>query len=244
MICGAVLPNSAIGALVLTSGIYTQDFNSIGTSLPENWDVRTSATSSTLGNVATYSSVTTTWGDAGGAFKNLSSTNISYTSSSTAQRNNANRALGVRQTGAFGEPGASFNFNFSTVDLTVQSIRIDLLMLSVQDRSTTWSIQYGLGASPTTFTTLGTWSDPAAFGTTSFSFNTANFGNTLNHQTQVWFRVAALSASSGNNSRDTIAIDQFSITTIPEPGVTLLGALSMLAVLRRRREDSDRKYQR
>jgi len=85
-------------------------------------------------------------------------------------------------------------------------------MLSVQTRSTTWTIQYGIGASPTSFTTLGsTYSDPASFGTTTRSFTTGDLVG-INNQTSVWFRVVALTASSGTGSRDTFGIDNFSLT--------------------------------
>jgi len=235
LLSGAFFANSTMAALTLTSGTYTQNFNSIGTSLPSSWDVRTSATAESLGTVGSFTTTATSWGDSGGAFKNLSSADIASTSSVTNQGNNTNRALGIRQTAGFGDPGAAFNFNFSTVNLTVQTITIDLLMLSVQDRSTTWSIQYGLGASPSAFTTLDTWSDSGAFGTTNFSFDATDFGTLLNDQTEVWFRVVALSASSGSSSRDTMAIDNFTITAVPEPAAAVFGSIGMLFLLRRRR---------
>jgi len=146
------------------------------------------------------------------------------------QNASTDRAFGLRQTGSFGDPGAAFSFNFSTSGVTVSSISIDLMMLSVQTRSTTFSIQYGVGASPSSFTTLGTWSDPGSFGTTPFNFTTAQFGTALDNQSNLYFRVVALTASTGTGSRDTIGLDNFSITAaaIPEPSVYMLLGVGLL----------------
>jgi hypothetical protein len=111
------------------------------------------------------------------------------------------------------------------------------MMLSVQTRSTTFSIQYGVGANPSSFTTLGTYTDPGAFGTTNFSFTTTDFGSNLDNQSSVFFRVTALAASTGTGSRDTVGIDNFNLTssgaispiaTIPEPATWMLMGVGLL----------------
>jgi len=109
-------------------------------------------------------------------------------------------------------------------------------MLRVNDRSTTWDIQYGVGVAPTSFTTLGTYSDSGVFGSTTQTFNPSDFGSNLDNQLDVVFRVVTLSATSGSGSRDTFAIDNFSITAIPEPSsaLMLLSSVFLLSAFRRR----------
>ncbi len=81
-------------------------------------------------------------------------------------------------------------------------------MLSVQTRSTTWTIQYALGATPTTFATLGTYSDPGVFGITTKSG--LLLGAEVNNQADpLWIRIVALSATSGSGTRDSMGIDNF-----------------------------------
>ena len=224
------------GATLIPIGTYTQSFDTIVTGLPADWTVRSGATATAVGTALTFTTPPTTWADTGGRFKNVSSaTNLTSVASTTDQGNSSNRALGLRQSGSFGDSGASFNFNFSTTEREITGITLDLMMLSVQNRSTTFTLQYGIGASPTSYTTLSTYGDPGVFGTTSLSFGTTDFGTALNNQAEVVFRVVALGGSTGSGSRDTVGIDNFTITAIPEPSSALLGGLGLLALLRRRR---------
>ncbi len=109
-------------------------------------------------------------------------------------------------------------------------------MLAVQTRSTTFTIDYRIGGTGA-FTAIGTYADPGAFGNTPFSFN---FGNTLDNQSgTVEIRVSALSATTGAGSRDTVGIDNFSLTytAIPEPSAIAFGVIGLagMMALRRRR---------
>jgi hypothetical protein len=236
LIAATTLAATVQGQVVISDPGYTQNFNSIGSGLPTGWSVRTNATASALGSAATFTTGTTSWGDTAGAFKNFAaSTSLTETATPAAQSGSTNRALGIRQTGSFGDAGASFNFHFSTLGVQVTSISLDLMMLSVQPRSTTWSIQYGVGASPSSFMTLGTWSDPGAFGSTSFTFTTTDFGTALDNQSDLWFRVAALSGSSGSGTRDSMGIDNFSIAAVPEPSTYTLIALGLGGLILARR---------
>jgi hypothetical protein len=220
----------------LSAGTYTENFNSITTTAASGWDVRTAASASSLGTVGSYTATATAWGDSTGSFKNFASSNsLTSAATSTVQNAAADRALGIRQSGTFGDPGASFNFNFSSSALTVSSITIDLEMVSVQARSTAWTVQYGIGAAPTSFTTLTTFSDPGTFGSTTLSFTTSQFGTNLDNVSQAWFRIVALSGTTGSGSRDSFAINNFSITAVPETSTSLLGAIGVIALLRRRR---------
>jgi hypothetical protein len=238
LLAGLVLAAGSVqGQVLITNAGYTQNFDSIGTGLPTGWDARTGATATALGTVASFTTGATSWDNTTGAFKNFAATTgLSETSTTAAQSASTDRAFGIRQTNSFGDPGASFNFHFSTTGVNVTNISFDAMMTSVQTRSTVWSIQYGVGASPTSFTTLGTYSDPGIWGSTGFSFTTADFGTNLDNQANLWFRVVALSGSTGTGSRDSFAIDNFNVTAIPEPSTYALIALGLgaLVVLRRR----------
>ena len=230
--------NADAAIVSLVAGTYSENFNLIATTaaaVAAGWDVRTGATNASLGTVGIDTITTSTWGNTGGAFKNFAAASTVVGSDTDAQGMATDRALGIRQTEAFGDPGAAFNFNFSSSGLSVQRITIDLQMLSVQTRSTTWTVQYGIGASPSSFTTLATFIDPGDFGSTTLNIDAATIGTVLNNQAQAWFRVVALSATSISGSRDSFAIDNFSITTIPEPAAAVLAALGLLGILRRRR---------
>lgn len=236
LLSAAALSLSLAQAQVVLTGNYTQDFNLIGSGLPTGWSVRTGANATLLGTDVTstnFNSNHTSWNTTTGQFANYASYGGLDNSSES------NRALGIRQTASFGDPGASFNFYFNTAtnNLQVTQIQIDLMILSNQTRSTTWTIQYGIGATPSSFTDLGTYSDPGSVSRTTFTFTTGNFGTNLDNQSDVWFRVVALSSSTGSGNRDTFAIDNFSITAIPEPTTWALLSLGGTAfVLFRRRQ--------
>lgn len=233
---GMISSDAAI--VVLGSGTYTENFNSISTTAAAGWDAMTGASATSPGTVGTYTATAgslTTWGDSGGSFKNFAAAGAGPGSSPAVQTAATDRALGVRQTGSFGDPGASFSFGFSSSGLTIQGVTIDLQMLSVQPRSTVWSIQYGIGASPAAFVTLATFADPGVFGSTAVTIPAGTIGTALDNQAQAWFRVVALAASTGSGNRDSFAIDNFTITAVPEPAAALLGAFGLLGILRRRR---------
>jgi len=228
--------SSARAAIVtLTGSSYAQTFDTLGTGsgaalLPAGWDVRTAATGTSLGSTAA-TVVKQTWGDNALGFRNVASaTLLSSTTSTAVQGTSTNRALGVRQADGFGDPGASFNFQFDSRGMSLTSGSLKLMMLGTNSRSTTWSIQYGLGTTPTSFTTIGTWADPEAWGTTPFTIDTASL-NAMSYQESVWFRVAALSVSTGTGARDTIAIDDFRMSFVPEPAPSLLVATGVLVIL-------------
>lgn len=227
---------------------YTQTFDGIGSGLPSGWSVSSNASATSIGNQnATYNPAAVSWGSTTGQFFNgASATGLASTATTAEQAASTNRALAERQTGAFGDPGVAFNFNFSTTGALISSISLDLMMLSVQTRSTTFTIQYGIGPNPTSFTTLGTYADPGVFGTTTVTFTTTDFGTSLDNQANVFFRIVALTASSGTGSRDTVGIDNFSITSdvdinpiaIPEPATYMLFGMGLLVCaqqFRRRR---------
>ena len=208
LILGAT--NSGFAQVTLTGTSYTQNFNSIGTALPTGWSVLTGATATGLGTAATYSTTQLQWSNTTGAFGNTASaTGLTGNENQATQNGIADRSLSIRQTGTFGDPGASFTFEAAnTQGLSGFTLSLDLDMLDVQTRSTTWSIQYALGATPTTFTTIETYTDPGVFGVTTKSGLT--LGTDVNNQSDpLWIRIVALSAATGSGSRDRLGIDNF-----------------------------------
>jgi len=204
----------------ITSGTYTQNFDSIGSGLPLGWSTRTAATTSSIGTAATLNAAATAWSTSTGQFANYASNNIDSSSSTATQTADTNRALGMRQTGSVGDPGASFSFNFSSIDVDLSSISFDLMTLYDNTRTTTWTIDYGIGPSPTSFTTLGTYSS-GTFASTNFTFTLASNPTDLasmSNAGSVWIRVSALVASTGTGSRDTTAIDNFSVVAAGTEG--------------------------
>jgi fibronectin-binding autotransporter adhesin len=209
----------ALGQVTLSGTSYTQDFVNLGSGLPTGWTTRTGASAGSLGTSVSFTATANSWADTGGAFKNLASATSLTSSANTATQNAAtNRALGVRPTGSFGDPGQSFTLQIgNTTGFYGFNLSIDAMMLSVQTRSTDYSLQYGLGTTPASYTTLATYSDPGVFGSTTISIPSTQLTAIQNQSSNVWIRFVALSASTGTGSQDTVAIDNFSLTYSTTP---------------------------
>lgn len=216
LLCGATLcVQSVRGQVTLTGTNYTQNFDSIGNGLPAGWSVRTNANATSLGTAAAFNTAAVSWGTATGQFGNqagtINNSGVAAAGNETSTQQGAftNRCPAIRQTGSFGDPEAAFVFQITnTVGLSNLTFNVDLNMLSVQTHMTTWTIDYAVANSPSSFTVLGSYSDPGVFGTTT---QTYNLGTDADNQTNnVWIRVVALSASAGTTgSRDTFGIDNF-----------------------------------
>ncbi len=214
-----ILSNVTSGQITLTGTNYTQSFDNISTGLPPGWLVQTNVTASALGTDVAFTTNSTSWGSTGGQFANYASTmnngtNLLGTENSAAQATFTNRCLGVRQSGSFGDPGAAFVFRIAnTLGFAQFKLAIDLNMLSVQGRSNSWTIDYGIGANPTQFTPVWLSPDPGAFGATTTMIS---FGADMDDQAQpVWIRIVTLSATAGSGSRDTFGIDDFVLSYHP-----------------------------
>jgi hypothetical protein len=229
---------STRAALVLNGTSYTQNFDGIGSGLPTGWSVNTGATISGTGSAAILTTGATSWASATGQFQNsASSDDLGSSATSGQQSASLDRALGIRQTGTFGDPGAAFELNIqNTTGYDDFSLSISLQMLGVQSRSTAWTIDYRIGDSGN-FTPLATYSDPGIFGSTLFTANSSTLSSWNNQSQDVWFRVVALNPSTGSGSRDTFAIDDFSLTysaiaAVPESAETgLISATGLLVIL-------------
>jgi hypothetical protein len=216
---GAALFNQSVqGQLTLSGTNYTQNFNAIPGGLPTGWSVRINAATNSLGVVTTnYNAAGNSWGDSRGEFRNCASTvsdggtNFIGNESVGTQTNCLNRALAIRQTSSFGDPGAAFVLQISnTVGLSNLTFSVDLCSLRTYTNFTTWTIQYGIGDSPASFTTLGAYTNSTNFGaaTQTYSLGTDANGSSSN----VWIRIAALSAAIGGGTRATFGIDNFSLS--------------------------------
>jgi hypothetical protein len=222
----------ANAAIVLSGDSYFQDFNAIDAGLPNGVTVRTGATSSSLGTPAAFNTTRTAWTDQTGGFKNYASTTgISPSANATTQANSPNRLPGVRQTATFGDPGAAFTFEFAnTLGYQDFGLSFESHILSEQGRLTTWTVRWGTGQAPTSFTSLGTIAQDT-FGKLDHAFV---LDPTFSDSPETkWIQIAALSPSTGENFRDTFGIDNFQLTytAVPEPTslalVTVAGMLGL-----------------
>lgn len=205
------------------SSPFNISFDNIGTAgLPAGVYVKQDASNSYLGNEgAVYQNNfngATAWNQTSLGFKNYASaTGLTSTSSSTAQANSTNRALGFRQTGTAGsggDPGAAFCFLLSNTT-GKSNLQLEFKLQSLDapvsaGRTTTWRVDYGTGLSPAFFSTVTT--SPASIFTSNGTFLnttvTVNFGNLLNNITQpVWIRIVTLSGTSGSGNRPSTGID-------------------------------------
>jgi trimeric autotransporter adhesin len=215
--------------VTLGSTPYTENFDNLGTALPAGFGVYTGASATAAGTAATFAPAPAAWNGTNGAFKNFASalaSGLTAASSATDQNAATNRALGVRQTGSFGDPGAAFVFQVaSTTGKTGFELSFDLQSLdngTGVTRTVDWKVDYATGATPTAFTALasGTGTTSNTFGSTRI---TANFGTALDNQTgPVWIRIVALAASNGGGSRPSSAIDNFSLAWQGNPNAPTL----------------------
>jgi hypothetical protein len=212
------LCNQSTQAQVTLSGTnYIQNFGSISNGLPTGWSVRLNATTTNLGTNVDFPTAPKTWGDTGGEFGNCASTvansgtNFNGGESTTIQANCTNRALAIRQTGSFGDPGAAFVLQLAnTAGLSNLTFSVDLSLLRTNGYTTIWTVQYAIGNSPLSFTTLGTYTNSTVFGATTQTYTLGTNAN--NVSSNVWIRIAALSLATGSGSRATFGIDNFSLS--------------------------------
>lgn len=208
--------------VTLGASPYTQNFNSIGGGLPTGWGVYTGANAASPGASAAFSTAATAWANTTGAFNNRASANAPATSAdaSGTQSANPDRALAVRQSGSFGDPGASFALQIAnTTGLTNFSLSFKLMQLDPGSpaRTTTWNVDYGFGATPGAFTNVTT--APVTLTTTVGTWGTTNvtvsFGSLLdNNSGPVWIRICAKTSSTGSGSRPVTAIDDYNLSWI------------------------------
>lgn len=215
-------PAALMAQVSLTGTNYTQNFDSLGNGLPNGWTTRLGVSASSVGTASSFANTNpaataNVWSNTTGAFKNFASaTGLSSGSTTADQTNSANRALGIRPTGSFGDVSTNYagfvlQLN-NTAGLENFSLSMDAMLLSPQGRTNVWTLDYGLGASPTSFTSLTNWTTPAEWGTTSLNISSVTMAGLANQSENVWIRFSILSPSTGSGSRDSVGIDNFSLS--------------------------------
>jgi hypothetical protein len=203
---------------------YVETFDNLANGLPTGFSVYTGATATSLGTPPTAAQLiltpgtTTAWTNTTGGFKNFASADALPAGATTAQQTAAtDRALGVRQTGSFGDatpPGAAFVFQAAnTTGKTDFTLTFKLQSLDATvTREATWQVDYGTGSTPSTFTKVGS---VATTGKSTFANNTVtvSFGTALDDQAgPVYIRIATLANTTGSGNRPSSAIDDFQLS--------------------------------
>lgn len=211
---------AALQAQVTLSGTsYTENFDGIGTGYPTGWTVKLHATATSLGTDTVLNTAKTKWTNyIKGVFNYASIDGLTPPDTTqTSQDASTDRALGVRQVGAMGDPGAAFTLQIAnTTDMNTFNLAFKLQSLDASSpRTTIWKVQYATGATPTAFTDLTT--TPTALTTGGSTWASTNvsisFGALLDNQAgPVWIRIVALTASTGSGNRPTTAIDDVNLT--------------------------------
>jgi len=211
---------SGDGQISLTTSPLTYSFDNLGTAgLPTGVYVKENASNSYIGNEGFVYQANfnngTAWNQTSAGFKNFASaTGLTSTASTTVQAAATNRALGYRQTGTFGDPGAAFAFLLAnTTGKTNLQLEFKLQSLDAPatlNRTTTWQVDYATGLNPAFFSTVAT--SPATITTTNGIFLnntvTVNFGSLLNNINQpVWIRIVTLTGTSGGGNRPSTGVD-------------------------------------
>lgn len=214
--------------LLLTTSPYVQNFDNLAAGLPQGVFVKVGAAANVLGpqdaTIFNGSLATgTAWNQTSLGVKNFASaTGLTAASDAAAQNASANRALGFRQTGTTttgGDSGVAFVFLLDNT-LGKNNFNLSFLLQSLDPttpagRTTTWTVDYGIGDNPAVFTTIPTTPSTltTALGTFASTNVTATLPAAINNQNQkVWIRIVTLVRTTGSGSRASSAIDDFRLT--------------------------------
>lgn len=229
LLAACTLSLAASAQVSLNGTSYTQNFSSLASGLPTGWSVYTGATPTMAGtdvSATKYTATPVRWNTITGGFRNSASANAftlaTYSADSATQAAVSDRALAVRQVGATSttfpgsDSGAAFVLKIANTNgLTGFAMNFKLQSLDTSSpRTTTWTVDYGTGATPSAFTNANA-TGTLTTGNKTFSNNTINvsFGSALNNQTgPVWIRIAALTTSTGAGNRPTSGIDDVNLT--------------------------------
>jgi hypothetical protein len=226
MFYGTRCPTAAGGGSIVLGATspFTLNFDNIGSAgLPSGVYVKEQATSLDLGVDGTIFGNNfnsgTAWNNVSAGFKNFASaTGLTSTASTATQTASTNRALGLRQTSAVGDPGSAFAFQLANTtgknNLTME-FKLQSLDATAVGRTTTWKVDYGIGLSPSGFTTVATVpvTLSTAYGTFANTTVTVNFGSALNNISQpIWIRIVTLTPTTGGGNRPSTGIDDVKFT--------------------------------
>lgn len=226
------MAGSVWGQLTLPAGTsYPQTFDAIASGLPTGWTVRTGATASSVGTVASFTTAATAWNDTSGAFKNFASADGLTSAASTAtQSSSTDRTLGLRPSGSIGDPGGAFVLQIAnTTGKSGFKVSLKHQLLDPQPRTAIFTVQYTTIASGNSgWTDLGTFTTNGTWGSTStgdLSLGTA-FDNISNN---VWIRVVTLASTTGSGNRDSYGIDDFNLSWAAACAAPTVSATTSLA---------------
>jgi hypothetical protein len=215
----------------LNNSPYTENFDNIGSGLPDGFSIATGATENAPGANATFNATVSPWlsSTTGGFYNCASATGLINLSNANQQAQSTNRALAVRQTATYGNPGASFIFKIAnTTGKTGFTLKFKLQTLdSSKQGISAWRVDYAVGSNPTAFTlapvTPATFSTGGKPGTLFYSFNrdmTANFGTGIDNKNDiVWIRVWTPIATSDPNYSQVYSLLTFNNTTPTMSGI-------------------------
>lgn len=225
------LQQASAQPISLTGTSYTNAFDTLEADLgtPGEWYTYTTATATSPGTLATWGTANyqaggNSWKTTSGRFANQAgsysygsaysgATNFVGTEGTQIQTNEPNRCLAVRQVTAT-DVGAAFVFKVAdTLGRKNFVMSFDSLNLDASStRTTTWTVDYGFGTTPTSFVPVTTFANAAGtFSTTRKTISLPN-GTIDNSSGPVWIRIVVLSPTSGSGNRETTGIDNFSLT--------------------------------
>jgi hypothetical protein len=214
--CQSAESRAVAQLLTLTGTNYSQDFDGIGSGLPEGWSVRTAATASSLGTVAAFSTAAAAWKAASaGTFANFASvtnndgTPFISSEDATTQAAATNRAPGIRLSNGT-SPGTAFVLGIAnTLGLTNLVVDLDILTLNMNSRLYSWHVETAVGAAPASFTFLEKFVDSNSWGASHLSFALPN--SVSDQGDNLWIRIAVLTNASTTGAHDTFGVDNFSL---------------------------------
>lgn len=214
-----LLSGFAFGQVTLPSGgSYTENFDLIGTNLPNGWTVKTNTSNTSNGADGTFNNAKLVWNNTTASFKNFASADgLNSGSNQAAQDGSTDRSLGIRQSGSFGNSnGTSFVFQIAnTENKTNFKLNFKLQSLDVSvTRVATWKVEYSVG-NTLNFVTLQTL--PATLTTGNKKFTNELVDVTLpadidNQSGNVWIRITTTGDATGSGNRPSTAIDDFNLT--------------------------------
>jgi len=211
-----LITNRLTAQVSLTSSPYTENFDAVGNALPAGFSVRTGASTTSLGTTVAFTTAATAWNNATGAFKNFASATAGATATATVQAAATDRALGLRQTAAVGDGNGAFVFQLAnTTGKAALKLSFNLQSLDASSpRTATWRVDYGIGATPTTFTAAPATGNLTT-GNSVFTNSVVNvdFGSALdNIANTVWIRIVSITATTGAGNRPSTGIDNFNLS--------------------------------
>lgn len=228
---------------------YTENFDALGTALPDGWEVWTSSTTTGNGAAFSWSSVpaTPTANNAAAAtdtfFRNLPGASQSW---SAGLSTGSDRALGWRAGNAASRDGSITFTWLNTSGWTFSDLSFDLFTPNSSGTAATFNLEYQIGATGTftsfvgaSYTTVPTpASSPSALGVTTLQLTAAELSVLNDHSGLVTLR---LNTAATSTTLNTLALDNFhytatSATAVPEPATfALFGGLVVLGLALTRR---------